>query len=221
MQGKTHLTVGCAAALLILRPDSWRELVWGAGAAMIGSVISDIDAGSSSAHRDADKVTAFIVCLTAGIFIADVNLHLGIYSELMTRISQPRLITLTGLFVMICALGKAGRHRTFMHSLCALVLLSTCLYLLSSSLALYFAIGFISHLLLDLLNRRKISLFWPSKRGVCLGLCRSSGWVNTVCFCFGLVGLCFAVAGSAPVVRLGITIRDLPAVIWHYIRAIF
>ncbi len=220
MQGKTHLVVGCAAALFVCRPLSWNELIWGAGAAMVGSVISDIDAGSSSAHRDADKVTAFMICVVVGILMADVNFHLGIYSELMARISQPRLITLMGLFVILCALGKATKHRTFMHSLCALALLTGCLYLLNGRVAMYFGTGFAVHLVLDALNQRKVSLLWPAKKGFCLGLCRSSGWVNTLCFSLGLAALIYVTAVSVPVKQLGITLRDMPGEILHGVQAV-
>lgn len=45
--GKTHMAVGTAAGLLIMQPQNITELILGTGAAMIGSVISDIDIGTS------------------------------------------------------------------------------------------------------------------------------------------------------------------------------
>lgn len=43
-------------ALAVLQPQTVPVLVTGAGAAAIGSLISDIDVGTSQAHRDADKI---------------------------------------------------------------------------------------------------------------------------------------------------------------------
>ena len=56
MLGKTHMAVGTAAGLLIMQPQNITELILGTGAAMIGSVISDIDIGTSDSHKEADKI---------------------------------------------------------------------------------------------------------------------------------------------------------------------
>ena len=55
MLGKTHMAVGTAAGLLIIQPQNITELILGTGAAMIGSVISDIDVGTSGSHRGGDQ----------------------------------------------------------------------------------------------------------------------------------------------------------------------
>lgn len=51
MLGKTHMAVGVAASLLLLQPRTLPELILGAGTAAVGSVISDIDCGSSESSR--------------------------------------------------------------------------------------------------------------------------------------------------------------------------
>ena len=56
MLGRTHFFIGTAAALAVLQPQTVPALVAGAGAAAIGGLISDIDVGTSQAHRDADKL---------------------------------------------------------------------------------------------------------------------------------------------------------------------
>ena len=47
MLGRTHFFIGTAAALAVLQPQTVPVLVTGAGAAAIGSLISDIDVGTS------------------------------------------------------------------------------------------------------------------------------------------------------------------------------
>lgn len=47
MLGRTHFFIGTAAALAVLQPQTVPALVTGAGAAAIGSLISDIDVGTS------------------------------------------------------------------------------------------------------------------------------------------------------------------------------
>lgn len=51
MLGRTHFFIGISAALAVMQPSSMPTLVAGAGAAAIGGMISDIDSGTSQAHR--------------------------------------------------------------------------------------------------------------------------------------------------------------------------
>ena len=56
MLGRTHFFIGISAALAVMQPSSMPTLVAGAGAAAIGGMISDIDSGTSQAHKEADKI---------------------------------------------------------------------------------------------------------------------------------------------------------------------
>jgi inner membrane protein len=49
----------------------------------------------------------------------------------------------------------------------------------------YFAIAFLTHLILDLTNKKKMKLFWPSKQGLSLGLFTAQGWINQILFGVG------------------------------------
>ena len=71
MLGRTHFYIGTAAALAVLQPQTVPALVAGAGAAAIGGLISDIDVGTSQAHRDADKIiTATVAAAVLTILAA-------------------------------------------------------------------------------------------------------------------------------------------------------
>jgi inner membrane protein len=63
--------------------------------------------------------------------------------------------------------------------------------MISQTAVPYFAIGFATHLLLDLLNRKGEQLLYPLKNTYCLGVCSSSGVVNDILFAFGLVATIF------------------------------
>ena len=77
MLGRTHFFIGTAAALAVLQPQTVPVLVTGAGAAAIGSLISDIDVGTSQAHRDADKIITATVAVAALTILAEYKLNLG------------------------------------------------------------------------------------------------------------------------------------------------
>ena len=147
MLGRTHFFIGTAAALAVLQPQTVPALVAGAGAAAIGGLISDIDVGTSQAHRDADKI------ITATI-LAEYKLNLGIYRRLTSDSSVLRLLTGTAAFLLICAYGKQQPHRSFMHSFAALALLTACVDIIYPDASAYFAVGFLSHLVLDFFNRK-------------------------------------------------------------------
>ena len=120
MLGRTHFFIGTAAALAVLQPQTVPALVAGAGAAAIGGLISDIDVGTSQAHRDADKIITATVAVAVLTILAEYKLNLGIYRRLTSDSSVLRLLTGTAAFLLICAYGKQQPHRSFMHSFAAL-----------------------------------------------------------------------------------------------------
>lgn len=81
MLGRTHFFIGTAAALAVLQPQTVPALVAGAGAAAIGGLISDIDVGTSQAHRDADKITTATVAVAVLTILAEYKLNLLISIE--------------------------------------------------------------------------------------------------------------------------------------------
>ena len=168
MLGRTHFFIGTAAALAVLQPQTVPVLVTGAGAAAIGSLISDIDVGTSQAHRDADKIITATVAVAALTILAEYKLNLGIYRRLTSDSNILRLLAGTAAFLLLCAYGKQQPHRSFMHSFAALALLTACVDIIYPDASAYFAVGFLSHLVLDVLNRKPEKLLWPWKKGFCL-----------------------------------------------------
>lgn len=121
MLGRTHFFIGTAAALAVLQPQTVPALVAGAGAAAIGGLISDIDVGTSQAHRDADKIITATVAVAVLTILAEYKLNLGIYRRLTSDSSVLRLLAGTAAFLLICAYGKQQPHRSFMHFLHAFI----------------------------------------------------------------------------------------------------
>ena len=152
----------------------------------IGSMISDIDSGTSQAHQEADKIMAAVVAVSAVVMILDYKFQVGIYNRLMRDSSIARLVTGILGFLVICLYGRDTPHRSFMHSFLAAGMLTACMDVIYPDAVPYFAVGILSHLALDLLNRRSVKLFWPWKKGYCMGLCSSRGWINHLCMLAGM-----------------------------------
>jgi inner membrane protein len=185
MLGKTHFVVGITAGLALLAPGSLQELIVGTGAATIGSVISDIDVDTSESHEKADTIIAVALVAATAVVAVEEIWHIGLFDHLMQNSSALRITTGIAGFLILCAYGKEQPHRSFMHSIAALGLLTGCVYIFFPVAAPYFAIAFLTHLILDLTNKKKMKLFWPSKQGLSLGLFTAQGWINQVLFGVG------------------------------------
>lgn len=190
MLGKTHFFIGISTALAVLQPQSVPVLVTGISAAAVGSVISDIDSGTSQAHQEADKVMAVTVSVIGLMLFLEYKFHLGIYERLMKNSSIMRVLTGGILFLIICTYGKDQPHRSFMHSLVAGFMLTCCVNIVYPDAGSYFAVAFLSHLALDLLNYKRVKIFWPLKKGYSLRFCSADGVGEPAAFvawshCFG------------------------------------
>lgn len=186
MLGNTHLTMGIATSLLLVPPKSLPELVVGIGAGALGGLICDIDVGTSKSHKQADIITMLAAVIVAGVILIDWIFKVGIQDKLMSNANFVQVFIPTILFIAICAIGKNTKHRTFMHSLVAGVLLTACMAVALPTAAPYFAIGFASHVGLDTLNKKKVKIFFPADYGVRFNLCSSNGKVNHILFYVGI-----------------------------------
>lgn len=201
MLGKTHMVLGITVGLAIMHPENIQELIAGTGTLTIGSVISDIDIGTSESHKDANRIIMLSCIAFIAVAAVEAIFHLGIYQKLMKNSSLIRVIVGMVAFLFLCAFGKEQPHRSFMHSILALVLLTGCIQMIFPLAVPYFAIAFITHLSIDLLNHRDERLLYPLKGGFSLGICSSKGIVNRVLFAIGSV--------SAVVLFFALLIRSI------------
>ena len=203
MLGKTHMAVGVAASLLLLQPHTLPELILGAGTAAVGSVISDIDCGTSESSRRADQIIFVLETIVIGIVVVEAHWHLGLYQRLMSNSSVSRIVLACAAFLAICAYGKKTPHRSFFHSFLAGDLLMSSVGVFLPILVPYFGIAFASHLVLDFLNHKGEQLLYPYRKRFSLRICSASGLVNRL----------FLFCGS--VLSVGVTLKLLTGVIFH------
>ncbi len=203
MLGKTHMAVGVAASLLLLQPHTLPELILGAVTAAVGSVISDIDCGTSESSRRADQIIFVLETIVIGIVVVEAHWHLGLYQRLMSNSSVSRIVLACAAFLAICAYGKKTPHRSFFHSFLAGGLLMSSVGVFLPILVPYFGIAFASHLVLDFLNHKGEQLLYPYRKRFSLGICSASGLVNRL----------FLFCGS--VLSVGVTLKLLTGVIFH------
>lgn len=185
MTGKTHLAVGTAAALCITQPSSFKEMALCIAVSSVGSVISDVDVKTSESSRDLNKVTAAAVILGIVTAFAEYQFDLGIIKNFSRESNIFRLLIGFAAFIAVCTFGKNQPHRSFMHSFPALLVLSGIVYFMYPALAPYFLVSMLSHIFIDLFNRKRVKLFYPVKRGFCFNMCKAGGIVNRIMFIAG------------------------------------
>ena len=80
-------------------------------------------------------------------------------------------------------LGSKTSHRSFTHSILGLFIYTAILsYSFKDNIVTPFFFSYLSHIILDLLNKKGISLYYPFKFRFSLKLCESSGKVNQLFF---------------------------------------
>lgn len=178
MLGKTHMMVGIATTLAITRPQKISHMVMAVGAGAIGGLICDIDVETSKSHKEADRLVALSCIFIMAIMVSDLFFNTKIFSGIMSNGGIIRILIGMAIFIGVCAYGKEQPHRTFMHSLLALVLLDIGLLIAFRKIVVYFSIGFLSHIGIDILNKRKVKVLYPFGDGIALSLCTAKGLVN-------------------------------------------
>lgn len=193
MSGKTHLAVGIATTFALMHPEKLLDFSIGVSLCALGSLIPDIDSGTSKSHRSANKITGLFLILIGIMWFLEFQFHVQIENFFISN--ENLMLKSVGIlfFAGLCAYGRDLPHRSFSHSILGGILFSGVLAMIFPLRFLpYFIIGFITHILLDLLNNRKVNLLYPSKKcSVCLGWFQSKGFVNSllfVCAC-GVAGI--------------------------------
>ena len=177
----THLSIGIATALAVIRPQNIWECVAVTGVAACGAVISDIDADQSKIRKEADVMLGFGTIILAVILIAETKFHVNLTQYLSGNQAISERMIASVAFIILCVIGRMTPHRSFMHSIIAGILFSAITYtMFSMQAAIAFAIAFITHIVLDLPNCKGIQILWPYPGHYCLKLCSSNGFVNRI-----------------------------------------
>ena len=169
MMGKTHIAVGIATAFAIMHPKTMQEFIISTVGGSIGGVMADIDVKIDTRNKFAAKasldalygeilaIAISATSLTANYFTG------GTILQGMTE-NIPKFIIGTVLLIALIIIGEISKHRDRTHSIAAWGLFSISVFLIEPNIGIAFAIGYGSHLLIDLLNKSPIRLLYPLKK---------------------------------------------------------
>lgn len=185
MMSKTHIAVGIAASLAAA-PATAEGLSFALMGGAIGSLICDIDRSSDRPSRDVRQGwgIAFTVFFTA--FMHESYVYWQTFRA-ETIFSNPLILVCLGLLVVLLLFAINGAHRGFSHSLLMFFASSVLVFFINRQTSLFYAIGFLTHLFLDLLNKKPVRIFYPAK-GICLGWFYADGLANRILLLTGTGG---------------------------------
>lgn len=180
MTGKTHAAVGiCGAAFLLIPRVDIKTALVGLGFVIVGSYATDADLKVSKAGHVVSDIIYGTIIMAAIYLILTYRFHynvLGVVGRNMP--SQLRLLG-CGLIIGSIILGRVTGHRKYMHSILGFITMNAGIWLIAGKFVIWFALGYALHMLIDLLNEKPESLFFPLHEGdVCFSICSSRGIVN-------------------------------------------
>lgn len=185
MMSKTHLTVGMADALAFTSINTPAECAIAIAGGAIGGVLADVDTLDNDYHADA-LIGELLAFGTLGIvFVLDHFFKWGICNSIIADRNQS-ILGFIGV-VVLWIIGFKQNHRKFTHSILATFLYPISLGMIYRPLAWVCFVGYISHLILDLLNKKGIQLFFPLKSTFCLYLCYAGKIANKVFMWLGFI----------------------------------
>ena len=194
MMAKTHYFVGMATSLLVVQPTDTKSVLLALMGGALGGVAADIDiveldnGYQDDKYKDDALIGQLLAFGTAGaVLLLDHFMNFGILESIL---GSDNVLSIAGaiMYLVLMAVGFGSKHRTFTHSFLAMILFSAAAYMILPWIVIPYATGYLSHLCLDILNKKRVPIFYPLGKGICLKLCYAKGAGNTFFMIVGIIG---------------------------------
>lgn len=190
MEKNTHMTVGLALSSVVMLNSynlSLKQIVYGSMAAIIASTIPDADLidnrSANGLIQTIETVKYSEVPMLLYLFIMYQNT--GGLTFMKTE-WQTYLLKMF-MWVVMMHLTVISPHRGWSHSFAWMGMVTGLWHyiFLDANMTKWFALGYLSHLLIDLCNKAGERLLWPAGKPICFGWCTSCGIVNNLSMLVG------------------------------------
>lgn len=183
MKFNTHMAVGTGTATLLLPTNDIKTVIGGTTLALIGSLIVDIDTEKSKGAVFLKNAFGCGVILTILGVILKTKYNINVLNYITANKTLTEMFPAFGILLVALTIGKFSSHRSFTHSLVGIVAYTVPVYMLvGPSLYKWFLIGYIAHILADILNMKEVRLLYPLKNGISLKICTADGVVDKMLF---------------------------------------
>lgn len=181
MNGKTHMAIGLAgSSILLLQHTDIRTGMIGLGFAALGSLLVDTDISQSEASSKISDLTEALVLIIGILLFLKYKMNYDAFKVLSN--SMPSYAQFIGVALIVGSIiyGRYSGHRFYTHSIFGVITMTMGIYLLFSAFAGWFAVGYILHIVADILNKKSVHLLYPIAPdfGVCLNVCVADGLIS-------------------------------------------
>lgn len=185
MMSKTHLSMGIATALTFVENGNIPMLLTAIVGGALGGITADIDILDNDNTTDTLVGQILALFFVAAIFFIDKFFNIGILTQILDN-RTPAIIGIIAYFILF-VYGFTTNHRTFTHSFLGILLFSLTIKMIYKPLFNFYLYGYLSHLILDLLNKKGVQLFYPFNFKPCLKICYANKAINKIFMYIGLV----------------------------------
>lgn len=190
MTGKTHMSIGVGLTNVMIATSDIKTLLIGTILALVGSLIVDIDTEKSQGSIFLKNcIAGIIIVATLGLVLKE-KYSINIFKYIIQNKELQKLIPILSILSIVIVIGVMSKHRSFTHSILGVIAFTMPMYIIVGDLAKWFAIGYIAHILADMLNKKGVKLLYPYKKGISLKLCKSDGIVDKILF-ISFLGITF------------------------------
>lgn len=187
MTGKTHMAIGAGAATIMLPSNDIKIILGGTALSIVGSLIVDVDTPKSKAATFLKNLFGFtIIFIILGLIIKE-RFNINIFNYITQNKRFIQIIPALCILLILIVLGLKSQHRSFTHSIIGFILFTIPIYMMTGELYKWFVIGYIAHILADVLNKKEIKVLFPLKKGIALNLCSADGIVDKLLFTASII----------------------------------
>ena len=195
MLAKAHVTIGMAAAFTIARPETVAEALPVIVGGALGCLICDLDCEVTTEKTESSRWRKVMAVIAIAGLIEDYLMNAGMWSSLGRNGPYLWFIGLM-VFSLTAGFASVANHRGFSHSLLAMLIFTISIWLIFPAAAMPFAVSFATHIVLDLMNKKPVRIFYPMKKGFSLRMFYADRFADKVIALAGSVWLIAAVVFS-------------------------
>lgn len=179
------MAIGAAASAAVLSTvhPTPQKFIVGFTLGIVGALMPDIDIKTSKINSFGRTVLAYIlvILIIAGFVIYKGNIHFNL-SDLKTNYKPSVNMEYGAIAIIACIVfSKFTKHRSFSHSILGLVLFYIGVrMIIGEEMSLYFGVGFISHIVSDLITNNGVELIYPAKKRISLKLVKSGSKLDYI-----------------------------------------
>ena len=183
MEKKTHVMCANLVSLCLMRPDNILDLVITCGVSTLGGLVPDVDLKESTSDKLFDRLMTSLITIVIMSFVIKYLFDIDLYCKIKEFSYFFSYLISICLFIVVAFFGSKSSHRSFTHSILGLFIYSLILfYGFDCNVVFPYFVSHLSHIVLDLFNKKGVALFYPSKYRLCFGICDSNGKVNKFLF---------------------------------------